>query len=172
MPRPNKVLPKPKAVPKPPLQEVPEAEVQAVQGAVLARQEAVQDVEAENLEIEEQMVNVAIEESRGSPTLAELEADYDKLPDLEEYTPAMEKEVLPTGTSVRMTGFVQHLSFNNAQGTIIRREPDDAGDEQRGYRYHVRLRGLSEGFELRWVKRINLIVLKKPDSPAPAPGEL
>ena len=129
-------------------------------------------MKAENLEIEEQMVTAALQESRGSPPppsevdFEQMAADYNKLPDLEEDDLALEKQELTPGTSERLMGFLQHASFNNTQGEIG--EPGDGEDELRGYRYRIKLHGISEGFELRWVKRRNICALKRPGSPAPS----
>ena len=117
-----------------------------------------------------------MQESRGSPPpspqadFEQMAADYDKLPELEEYDPAMEKQELAPGTSVRLTNFIQHAGFNNTQGEIIKREADDGEDEALGFRYHIKLHGSSMGFELRWVKCRNIVVVKRPGSPTPSGG--
>ena len=132
-------------------------------------------VKKETEEIEEQMVAAALRESKGSPppspapTFEQMQAEYDALPDLEEYTPEMEKIELQPGTHVMIFNFLKHKSFNRTRGIIIKREQDDGEDEVRGYRYHVRLHGASSGFELRWVKRVNLLVIPQTPGPKPAP---
>ena len=81
----------------------------------------------------------------------------------------MEKIELQPGTHVMINNFLKHKSFNRTRGIIIKREQDDGEDEVRGYRYHVRLHGASSGFELRWVKRVNLVVIPQTPGPKPAP---
>ena len=72
-----------------------------------------------------------------------MQADYDKLPDLEEYDPAMERHELAPGTTVLLTDFVKHPSFNNTRGIIVKREQNGGEDEICGYRYHIKLHGAS-----------------------------
>ena len=144
------------------------------------------DVNKDNEDFEEQMVAAALRESKDSPppspeqALEQVQADYDKLPELEEYNPEMEKYELVPGTMVLLSAFLQHPSFNNTRGIIVKREQDDGEDEVRGYRYHIKLHGASSGFELRWVKRRNIVVVPTvatlvqpplpPRSPTPSGG--
>ena len=133
------------------------------------------DVKKKTEEIEEQMVAAAVRESKDSPppspekTFEQMQAEYDALPDLEEYTREMEKIELQPGTHVMIFNFLKHKSFNRTRGIVVKREQDDGGDEVRGYCYHVKLHGASSGFELRWVKRVNLVVIPQAPGPKPAP---
>ena len=117
------------------------------------------------------MFAAALRESEGPPppTFEQMQAEYDALPDLEEYRPEMEKIELPPGTHVMIFNFLTHKSFNRTRGIIIKREQDDGEDDVRGFRYHVRLHGASSGFQLRWVKRVNLVVIPQKPGPKPEP---
>ena len=96
-PRVKKVLPKPKAAPEPPKLPPEGPAVPEVLAPPTVAEAAVPavDVKEESEEIEEQMVAAALRESRDSPppspekTLELMQAEYDSLPDLEEYTPEM-----------------------------------------------------------------------------------
>ena len=133
------------------------------------------DVKKEIEEIKEQMVAAAVRESKDSPppspekTFEQMQAEYDALPDLEEYSTEMEKVELKPGTHVMIFNFLKHKSFNRTRGIVVKREQDDGEDEVRGYRYHVKLHGASSGFELRWVKRVNLVVIPQAPGPKPTP---
>ena len=176
-PRVKKVLPKPKAAPEPP-KLPPEGpavrEAPAPPPAAEVTAPAV-DVKEELEEIEEKMVAAAVRESRDSPppspekTFEQMQADYDLLPDLEEYTPEMEKHELQPGTHMMLFNFLKHKNFNRTRGIIVKREQDDGEDEVRGYRYHIKLHGASSGFELRWVKRVNTVVIPQAPGPKPTP---